>query len=62
MARCGLVGNAAPTNGLVDKTGACPDAWRHEQRRCLFRIRPDPGLVVACALACGGAMARLVIV
>jgi len=61
MAACGPIGNAAPTNGQVDKTGACPDACWNEQWRRLFRFRPDHGLVVARAFPCGGAMARLVI-
>jgi len=60
MARWPRIGNGAPTNGQVDKASACPDAYGHEQRRSLIELRPDNGLVVACALACGGAMARLV--
>jgi len=59
---CGeRTGNAAPTNGQVDKTNACRDAKGHERLHPPSEFRPGPGLV-ACALACGGAMARLVIV
>jgi len=62
MARGDRMGNFPPTNGPVDKANDWPDAWGHERQRPPYPIDPGPGLVVARALACGGAMARLVIV